>query len=183
MVATAVATTISGAAATRSEWGDVAAVVVATEPVPAGSDVGVTNFELAEWPTALVPTGALSAVPAGARTNVDMAAGEVLSEQRLAGSGVGRTAALLGDDEVAVSVPLGEPGAVVEPGDLVDIYAPSAGGESFDSLPALEVRLVARGAKVLSSRSDAVTLAVDDRTAAATAAAALGGLVSIVVVG
>ena len=158
-------------------------VVVATKSVPAGAQVDATSFTLAEWPTSLVPAAALREVPEGARTNVELGAGEVLSEQRLAGSRVGRTGALLGDDEVAVSVPLGEPSAVVEPGDLVDLYAPDAAGGSFDSAPVLSVRPVARRATVLSTRSDAVTLVVDDRSAAATAAAALGGLVSIVVVG
>lgn len=152
---TAVATgaTLSAAEAERARWGTTRPVLVAGEAIEAGDRVA-GSVDLADWPEALVPAGALGTVPEGARAAGPIGTGTPLTEAAVVG---GDGALGPGGDRHRVAVAVGAARLPLQRGDHVDVWAtvdPSlAGGE-------LTTRRVATGAVVTSAGSRAVVVAV-----------------------
>jgi Flp pilus assembly protein CpaB len=166
----------------RQAWGATVTVQVLERDLPAGALVAPSDLGAASWPAALAPPGAVVDLADGRRLTAAVARGEVLVEHRLATPDTGAIGALLERGEVAVRVPLGDPPASVEPGDLVDVVAPSDRVEPDGFSATLVVEPVARSARVLAVADDAATLAVPRASAVGTAGAALGGMVALIVV-
>ena len=134
--------------AERPDGGPPVAVVAAAREVPRGSVLTGQALELVTLPSRFVPPGALRDVAsAGGRTVVvDLAAGEIVTELRLAGAGAGPTASLVPPGLRAVQVPVAA-SVGVKPGDLVDVIATFGGGGAHTEVTgeALEVLRVDRG--------------------------------------
>jgi pilus assembly protein CpaB len=171
---------VDAADRSRRRWGETSSVLVAVRDLPAGTTLGPGDVAPVDWPVAHSPDGALEDLPADRRLTTDVVRGEVLLGQRLGRAGEGAWSSLLGDGETAVQLPLREPTPGVAVGDHVDVMAPVA-ATIPDVVAELSVEVVAHDARVLDVRDDAVTVAVRRAEAVATAGAALGGLVSLVV--
>jgi Flp pilus assembly protein CpaB len=186
LVAVLVLSTLDRAEHDRAAWGHTVDVVVARDDLDAGQSIAAGSAVVERWPAALVADGALREVPDGRRLAAPVRAGELLVDDRLAPADAGPTGATLGDDEVVLSLPLGSPPAAPAPGDRVDLYAPSGGVDPSDPTSGLvstsASRFAAR-ARVLAVRPDAVDVAVRADEARAVAAAVLGGMVALVIVG
>ena len=103
--------------------GPLVPVVIAARDLPAGRELQPADLLEQRRPRAYAPSGSASAAAlVGGRLSGPVAAGEVLTTTRVAGAGLlaGRP-----DDEVAVHVPLADPGALamVRAGDRVDVLA------------------------------------------------------------
>lgn len=165
-------------------WGATTAVWVARADLPAGHQLVDDDLLRADWPDTLVPPDAVHGPLPSRRLRADVAAGEVIVAARLADPGRGGWSAALEPDEVAVQLPLAEPQAGLARGDHVDVVAPAAGtaGALDPTDPSgAATHVVARDARVVAVSATSVTVAVARAHGASTAAAALGGLVSIVV--
>lgn len=174
-----VAGRIDAADRARREWGATTQVLVVTHDLAAGRVVGADDVDTVTWPTALVPSGALAELPTDQRLTTDLAEGEVLLAHRLGRPGDGEWASLLDPGEVAVQLPLSDPAPGIGAGDRVDVVAPLA--VTVTDGAAVQVEVVADDARVLEVHHDALTVAVRSSQSSATAGAALGGLVSVVV--
>ena len=111
------------ALARTPEGGPLVPVVVAARSLPAGRELQPADVLEQRRPRAYVPSGSESAAAlVGRRLSGPVAAGEVMTTARIAGVGLlaGRP-----EDEVAVHVPLADPGALamVRAGDRVDVLA------------------------------------------------------------
>lgn len=183
LVAVVVSSTLHDARRERARWGATESVLVARTDLLAGEALDPNAFELRQLPSTAVATDALRELPTDRHLAAGIGRGEQLTGHRLAGAGMGSTAARLRDDEAAVVVPLGEPPATIEVGDTVDLIAPdTASAGSLDAV-AVGATTVARRARVLSVGDRGATLAVPRTQSAEAAAAAFGGLVALVVVG
>lgn len=145
---------LSRAKADARRFGEPVRVVVAAVDLAAGAMAGPETVELRPWPAALVPTGALTTVPAGQVVSQAILAGEPVVEARL---GADR---LVPPGSRALALPTG-PGALgVRVGDRVDLLA------TFDPLvaPAGEdpTVTVARAATVVAVRARSITVAVTE---------------------
>lgn len=144
-------------------------VVVASRTFDAGMVLEPSDVTVREFPTESVPEGVIDRdAAAGRYVASPVAAGEILTEQRLAG---GRLAELLtGDPEAdVVAVTPQDSGLtpMLRTGDRVDVL--TAGEESGS------VVAIARGARVIATPTDGrLLLATDPASAAAVAAAGLG---------
>jgi Flp pilus assembly protein CpaB len=174
---TAIAVGRLGAAAAgeRARWGSTRPAVVVTRAIPAGSPLAghVTRRHL---PVAVVPHGALAALPRAAVAAVDLTPGEIV----LAGRLVGRStvAARLPAGTRGIAVPTGN-GLPVEAGDRVDLLATFDTGDTA-SEPTITV---ARDARVLSVGKESVTVAVSTTAAPRVAYALAVGTVTLVLSG
>src|SRR6187402_2861477 len=74
----AVTTTVQGADDARRSWGRRAQVLVATEDLDAGDQLGPANTRLAVQPAPVVPPGALTSLPDDGRLDQPVYEGEVL---------------------------------------------------------------------------------------------------------
>jgi hypothetical protein len=123
---------VRSAEAARLRWGDTRLVAVATDDLSIGDPLGAGAAEVRRLPSALVPSGALSAPPVGALVRQPIAAGEALVAERLAPDGLTGAAALVPPGSRAVAVPLAPvPAPPLAVGDLVDLLAvvsPASGG-------------------------------------------------------
>ena len=132
----------------RPDGGPPLAVVTAMRPVPRGSVLTGDALELATVPSRFAPPGALRDLGAanGRIAVADLAAGEILTNLRLAGGGSGATASLVTPGLRAVQVPVAA-AVGVTPGDLVDVIATFGGGGAHTEVTgqALEVLRVERG--------------------------------------
>ena len=158
-------------------------VLVAARDLAAGTALAADDLVRAALPTGLVPDGAVlqSAAAVGRVVAGPVRRGEPLTDVRLLGA-----ALLPAGPDVAVPVRLAEPatGALVQPGDVVDVLSAAPEGG-----PAAAV--VATGLPVLSvpDLQDAagegalVVVAASRSTAARLAAAAVTGRLSVVVHG
>lgn len=160
----------SAAAAERDRWGESRAVVVAVGDHDAGDRL---RAELRSVPAAVVPAGALDAVPTSATVVVDIAAGEIVLGARLAPEGLSAVAARLPADSRGVAVPHGMAPLPVEVGDRVDVLA------SYES----DTEVVTRDAIVVAVDEDAVTVAVDASEAADVAYAVNAAVVTLALSG
>lgn len=163
---------VGGAEAERRAWGHTRAVLVLDRSVEPGDPLGGA-VRTARWPAALVPPGAVAALPPGAEAGA------------AAGPGVPVTPALVADaadpdPRRHLALPLGDASLPVEPGDRVEVWAtvdPAlAGGR-----PA--TRRVADDAEVRSTRGTTVVVAVDPADVAEVAGAAALATVSLVGLG
>lgn len=187
MVTVWVVARVDAADRSRREWGATSTVLVATRELPSGAAIGAGDVRAVRWPAALVPDGALSGLPEGRRLTSAVTPGEALVDHRLARPGAGGWAAMLERDEAAVRLPLSGPMSGIVAGDRVDVLAPGATGDVVGpdtvapGVGADGVTVVADGARVLQVRDDALVVAVRRTQSSATAGAALGGLVAVVV--
>lgn len=181
-VAVAVGTVVSRAEAERARWGRSVPVAVARRALEAGTELGVDDVELRSWPMTLVPDGALSSPPLGRRVASGLVRGEPIVRSRLAPTGAGSTAAMVGEGRAAVSVPLGPAAPRVEPGDRVDVLAPAGVTEPWAGTPdGGGAEVVAAHAQVVALDDDHATIVVAREELERTAAAILDGAITIAV--
>lgn len=145
------------ALARTPEGGPLVPVVVAARDLPAGRELAQADLLEQRRPRAYAPSGSESAAAlVGRRLSGPVAAGEVLTTPRIAGAGllVGRPA-----DEVAVHVPLADPGAVamVRAGDHVDVLAGTG-----ETVAASALVLAVRGADAGTGLSGGVGASLGD---------------------
>jgi pilus assembly protein CpaB len=132
----------------RPDGGPPIDVVSVTGPVSRGSVLTDDVLTVVTMPSRFAPAGAVRALDraAGRIAVADLAAGEVLTELRLAGARSGPTASLVPAGMRAVQIPV-VAAAGVKPGDLVDVIATFGGGGPHTEVTgeALEVLVVDRG--------------------------------------
>lgn len=136
------------------QWGDTRPAVVALVALDRGDVVVASDVALREMPAALVPTGAVSALPIGDVVASPMYAGEVVVAGRLAAGSLRGVAALLPPGTRGIAVPVGPATVDVLPGDAVDVLA------TFDPSMPDPTFAVAEGALVVAVDEQAVTIAV-----------------------
>jgi Flp pilus assembly protein CpaB len=178
-----VGTQVRSATAVRERWGPTVPVLVATSALAPGEVPNGDGVRTVDWPAALAPTGALEQLPRQRALGSPVPAGQVLVSSQFAEPRRGPWAAQLDRDEAAVRVPLPAPLSGLTPGDRVDVVAAASGAVDPFEVPdtAHGAQRVAGGARVLQVEPDGVVLAVPVDSATDTAAAALGGSVTLVV--
>lgn len=148
---------LSRAQAEARRFGAPTTIAVARIDLAAGTMAGPDTVELRPWPDALVPGGALTAVPDGEVVSQAILAGEPVVEDRLGGDHP------VPPGSRALALPTGPGGLGVRPGDRVDLLA------TFDPLvaPAGEdpTVTVAQAATVVSVRGRSITVAVTEAEA------------------
>jgi pilus assembly protein CpaB len=132
----------------RPDGGPPLTVVAAAEDVTRGTVLTEEALEVVTMPSRFAPPGAMRdlARAMGRIVIADIAAGEIITRLRLAGTGSGPTASLVPPGMRAVQVPVA--GAVgVKPGDLIDVIATFGGGGAHTEVAGegLEVLAVDRG--------------------------------------
>ena len=159
VAATVVHGEIASIGAERDRWGSTRSVMVARHRLEPGDAVAA---DLVTLPVAALPSGALETAPTDALIRQRVAAGEVLTELDLTSRSGPAALAGTGTVVVALSDPLAR-----------------------DVVAGLRVRIVADGLVVAESAEvtgvvdEVIFVAVDDRDAAAVAAAAQRGLASL----
>jgi pilus assembly protein CpaB len=132
---------------TRPDGGPPIEVVAAATPIGRGSVLTETVLEMVTVPSRFAPPGALRDVAraAGRIAVAPVAAGEIVTDLRLAGARSGPTAAVVPAGMRAVGVPVAS-SVGVKPGDLVDVIATFGGGGAHTEVTgeALEVLAVDR---------------------------------------
>ena len=132
----------------RPDGGPPTDVVSVTTPVARGSVLTADALAVVSVPARFAPVGAVRSVEraTGRIAVADLAAGEVLTQLRLAGARSGPTASLVPAGMRAVQIPVSA-AAGVKPGDLVDVIATFGGGGAHTEVAgeALEVLVVDRG--------------------------------------
>ncbi len=131
----------------RPDGGPPISVVAATTDVARGAVLTETALEVVTVPSRFAPPGAMRDVAraTGRIAVADIAAGEIVTELRLAGARSGPTAALVPAGMRAVQVPVASL-VGVKPGDLVDVIATFGGGGAHTEVAgeAIEVLAVDR---------------------------------------
>lgn len=169
LVAVAVQRAVASARAGEARWrGDVEVLVVVGNR-DAGSRLDLDDVRVERRPSALVPAERTRSLPRGATAAVRIPRGTVLTDPLLRRDRRSATARALPPGTVAVVVRTGDLPRLAEPGDRVDVAAPTWDGP------------VATGATVIRTEADSVTLAVAEDDAAATSVASLAGAVALVV--
>jgi hypothetical protein len=156
------ASTLGAMTDARGAWGTTVPVVVADVALAPGDHAGEATVSVRDWPAALVPPGALRAVP-DAVVRQDVAAGEPLDATDI-GPGAG-PAGLLPEGWVAVAVPLDA--ARRPPLATADLVGVVVAGERI------------AGGAVVEASSGLVVVAVPAAEAAQVAAAALDDAVGL----
>jgi Flp pilus assembly protein CpaB len=195
-----VASLLGRAVSAEARYGRTQPVAVARRSLAPGDAIGRGAVAIERWPKALVPDGALGALPAPDRVAVaDIAKGEPLVSARLSGGGGQGATALIPPGRRALAVPLLVAGLPLRPGDRVDLLATPGGGDPSD-LPlappdgpeftatgrpaagdtAVEVTT---GAVVVAVADESVTVAVDTHDAPAVAVAITSGTVVVALTG
>lgn len=164
-------------------------MAVATAAVAAGEPLDESNVAVRPTPSGMVPAGALEAAPVGESSATELVEGEILLEDRLSDAAMPTAPA----GSASIRLEPVAPAPALEPGDSVDVLAFGTGSPS---LPDRESELgtpdpqratvVARGALVLvppEGEDHSLTVAVRSRDVSATAAAALGTGVVVVMPG
>ena len=164
---------VSKAAEARHRWGDTRTVLVTRHNVEPGQKLADV-VSSAQWPVGLIPKGAITRLPADARSLVALAVGMPLTDAALAGNGPG----LVGRTRVAL--PAGAARLPLTQGEQVDVWAtvdPSlAGGE-------LTTRRIAVAAVVTSVSPTTVVVAVKPREVPGVAEAAALATVTLAATG
>jgi len=132
----------------RPDGGPPMTVVAAAKDVARGAVLTDDALEVVTLPSRFAPPGAMRDLTraTGRIVVADIAAGEIITQLRLAGADAGPTASLVPPGMRAVQVPVA--GAVgVKPGDLVDVIATFGGGGAHTEVAGegLEVLAVDRG--------------------------------------
>jgi Flp pilus assembly protein CpaB len=177
LVALIVQRSLAAGAEARRDWGETRAVVVAVTPLMAGDAISGDAVAVVERPRAMVPDGALDALPADAVVAVDVPAGEPLLATRLVGGAASDIGARTAIDRRAMAVPVDPGSLVVAIGDRVDLLAASPIGD----LGQLAGEVVAAAAPVVDVTDTHVVVAVRSAEAPAMAVALADGYVSVAV--
>jgi Flp pilus assembly protein CpaB len=164
----------AGAEAARHRWGTARSVVVAVRELPAGHRVEPGDVRRRSWPTALVPSGALSSLDDGVVVAAPVMAGEPVVRSRLGRAQAGPVAAALAPGRRAVALPVGDAPPPVAVGDQVDLVAAGS---------AATAQVVARDASVVAVQSGAVVVAVTTDELPAVAGGLVDGRVVVAVSG
>jgi pilus assembly protein CpaB len=131
----------------RPDGGPPVSVVAATTDVARGAVLTEAALEVVTMPSRFAPAGAMRDVAraTGRIAVADIAAGEIVTELRLAGARSGPTAALVPAGMRAVEVPVASV-VGVKPGDLIDVIATFGGGGAHTEVAgeAIEVLAVDR---------------------------------------
>jgi Flp pilus assembly protein CpaB len=131
----------------RPDGGPPISVVIAATDVARGAVLTEAALEAVTVPSRFAPPAAMRDVAraTGRIAVADIAAGEIVTELRLAGAGSGPTAALVPAGMRAVQVPVASL-VGVKPGDLVDVIATFGGGGAHTEVAgeAIEVLAVDR---------------------------------------
>lgn len=173
-VAAALEQTTAGAAA----YGELVPVLVATGDLSPGDALDDATSEVRSLPAALVPAGALRALPEDRTVRDAVVAGEAIVGARLAPDGAVGIAARLDPDERAVAVPTDHHRPPFEVGQRVDVLAtidPTLAGGRGPTAP------VASGARILDVDESGITVAVHVDDAARLATAMTTSVVTVVV--
>jgi Flp pilus assembly protein CpaB len=119
-----------GVGAASAGSGPQVAVVVAGQAVSRGSPLRPAALRLIRIPGAFAPPGALSGIrrAAGRVALTDLAAGEVVTETRLARVRAGPVASLVPQGLRAFAVPTSLPPGSIAPGDRVDVLGTFGAG-------------------------------------------------------
>ncbi|MCD6020742.1 MAG: Flp pilus assembly protein CpaB [Actinomycetia bacterium] len=128
----------------RPDGGPPIAVVAAVAHVPRGSVLTETALEVVTLPARFAPPGAIRDLgrATGRIAVADIAAGEVVTQLRLAGSHSGPTASLVGAGMRAVEIPVAS-AVGVRPGDLVDVIATFGGGGAHTEVASEAIEVLA----------------------------------------
>lgn len=129
--------------ATRPDVGRPVDVVVAVHDIARGATVSPDMVRVHQMPLAFVAPGAVASVDdvAGRILSADVAAGEVLTRTRLAGSGSGPVAALVPAGSRAFVLASNLPQGAVRAGDRVDVLAAFGGGRPHVETVATDVEV------------------------------------------
>lgn len=168
-VAVGVHRTVTAVDTARAAWTGDRVVVVVSRSIEAGEEPQAADVRVEHRPAAVVPDDAVRSLPTGASAAVRLSTGTVVTESMLTRRARNRTAESLPIGRVAVVVRTGDLPRLAVRGDVVDVASPTWDGP------------VATRAEVLSVEGDAVTLAVRELDADATATASLAGPVALVV--
>jgi Flp pilus assembly protein CpaB len=163
ITAAVVAALLGRAVEAEARYGRTQPVAVARRTLAPGDPVG-GSVAVEEWPKALVPDGAMTAVPPGDRVVVaDVAEGEPLVAGRVSGGGGRGAAALVPPGHRAIAVPLLVAGLPLRLGDRVDLIATSGGGDP-SAVPFTDDALAPSSAAADEVATDAVVVAVADES-------------------
>jgi Flp pilus assembly protein CpaB len=163
ITAAVVAALLGRAVEAEARYGRTQPVAVARRTLAPGDPVG-GSVAVEEWPKALVPDGAMTAVPPGDRVVVaDVAEGEPLVAGRVSGGGGRGAAALVPPGHRAIAVPLLVAGLPLRLGDRVDLIATSGGGDP-SAVPFTDDALAPWSAAADEVATDAVVVAVADES-------------------
>lgn len=159
----------------RHRWGDARTVMVARRRIDAGAVVGADDVEAAQWPVAVIPSGAFTVSPVGRTAVAPIEAGEAILSARVAPEGLDGLSALVPPGWRAIAVPTGPAVVSLAVGDHVDLIAgfdaqSTTSGES----PSITV---ARDALVVDVDEQRITIAVRDSDAPRVAFAVVTGTV------
>ena len=146
---------LAEARAGAAVYGEPTSVLVAVRGVDPGTHVGDDDVEVRDLPASAVPAGALRSRGdlRGRALAVPLFPGEPVLEAHLGAQGRRGLAALLADGRQAVGVPVDGTAPKLRRGDVVEVLATVDDGPE-PTFP------VARAARVLDVRGDAVTVAV-----------------------
>lgn len=162
---------LDDAATARAAWEGGRRVLVLRSPVGAGSQIRADDVEVLRLPSVATPSDAIATLPGGATASIDLGAGTAVGRSMVSSRRRNPVARSLEPGRVGVVVRTGDLPSPATPGDVVDVTAPDW------ELP------VATTAHVIRVDGDAVTLAVREVDASATATAGLAGPVALVLRG
>ncbi len=138
------------AKANRDAWGTSQPVWVATGLIPSGTPLSDENLEIAILPLAALPDDAVTELPIGQRTRVDLGTGEIIRHARLAPDAGSAISARLAPGQAGVSLPVEV--NIYEIGDRVSLY------------DALEATALATSAEVIAKEDRQITVGVPEYT-------------------
>jgi Flp pilus assembly protein CpaB len=120
------------------------AVVTAATDLTRGTMLSDDLLAASSIPSEFAPPGAIpdAASIVGRALESDVAAGEIITRSRLAGSDVGPVAALVPDGLRAVIVGGGLPSGTLRAGDRVEVFATYGGGRPHTELVATDLEVV-----------------------------------------
>jgi Flp pilus assembly protein CpaB len=122
----------AGSDLSRADIGPTIPVVAAGEAIGRGQPLRVEQLRVMPWPMSLAPPGSFQdpSKIAGRVALADLAAGEAVTETRLARVRAGPVASLIPEGLRAFAVPTSLPPGAISPGDHVDILATYAGTQA-----------------------------------------------------
>ncbi|NNF55204.1 MAG: hypothetical protein HKN03_12290 [Acidimicrobiales bacterium] len=148
-VAVVTASVVQSAREQAASWGGVTPVLVATEVIGSGAEVGSHNSVLRSLPLAVLPAEPLSILDEPTFAATTISDGQILTRLAISGDRDG-----LEEQARAVTLPLPLAPPAVDPGDLVEIF-----GVSAQSTGAQAEVLVER-ARVVAMTENGITVVV-----------------------
>jgi Flp pilus assembly protein CpaB len=129
---------------TRPDVGPPVAIVVAATDLVRGVTLTEGMLTQRDVPASLEPPGAVPGIEGlvGRVLAADLAAGEAVTETRLAGSRAGPVAGLVPEGSVGMVVPSGLPGGAVTAGDRITLFATFGGRSPHTETVATGVEVV-----------------------------------------